>query len=64
MACVATGKWEMFTLEIFGSKLFMPNPKPKLYMKHGRRIEMFTSDNNAKVRTEEELKLYHIPHIF
>lgn len=29
--CVATGKWEMFTLEMFGSKLFMLNPKPKLY---------------------------------
>lgn len=42
----------------------MPNPKPKFYMKHGRRIEIFTSDNNAKVLTEEELKLYRIPHIF
>lgn len=64
MACGATGKWEMFALEMFGSKLFTPNPKPKLDMKHGRRTEIFTSNNNAKVLREEELKPYHILDIF
>lgn len=64
MACVATGKWEMFALEMFVSKLFMPTLKPELYMKHGRITEIFTSDNNAKVLKEEELKPYHIPDLF